>query len=81
MRELRFLGGVSIEPENSTISKAALPEVSLSAGPDTYTGQSLSGVQTERLSDVPAISEADYATSSKIELRTEVGHSSGLFRF
>ena len=81
MRELRFLGGVLIELENSTIPKTTMSEVSLSAGPDTYTGQSLSGVQTERLSDVPAISEADYATSSKIELRTEVGHRSGLFRF
>ena len=63
-----FLGGVLIEPENSIVPKAALPEVSLSAGPGTYTGQSLSGVQAEQLPDVPAISEADHAASSKIEL-------------
>lgn len=69
-----FLGGVPIDPENNTGSKAALPEVSLSAGPGTYTGQSMSGVQAEQLPDVPAISEAGHTASSEIELQTEVGH-------
>ena len=73
MRELCFLGGVPIEPENSSVPKAALSKVSLSAGAGTYTGQSLSGMQAEPLPDVPAISEADNTASSKIELQKEVG--------